>query len=97
MFETPSFQLLVTAYFIGEKGGSCQSGEMITDKQECKMACDHLNIDHGTMKNGNTCYRAKNGKCRQDGKYKIGRSKTEPLCKNAGNFRSKIMLIYYII
>ena len=77
-------------YFIGVKGGSCMNGSMITDKQECKNACAHLNIDFGAMQNGKTCYQAKNKKCRQDRNYKIGSSKTQPICKNTGIFRSNI-------
>ena len=39
----------------------------------------------GTLKNTKPCYRAGNGKCRQDGRYKVGTgTKTAPICKNTG-------------
>ena len=58
---------------------------MITNKQECKDACTQLMMQTGTLKNNKPCYRAGNGKCRQDGRYKVGTgTKTSPICKNAG-------------
>ena len=72
-------------YFIGSKGGSCENGSMITDRIECKDACSALDMAMGTLKNNKACYKAGNGKCRQDGRYKIGQgSKTSPICKNIG-------------
>ena len=56
------------------------------NKQQCKDACDMLSILTGAMSNNKACYLAKNGKCRQDGKYKPGEStQTSPICKNDGN------------
>ena len=73
-------------YFVGNKGGSCEEGELIMNKQECKYACDTLSILTGAMRDNKACYLAGNGKCRQDGKYKPGQStKTSPICKNDGN------------
>ena len=58
---------------------------MITNKQECKDACTQLMMQTGTLKNNKPCYRAGNGKCRQDGRYKVGTgTKTSPICKNTG-------------
>ena len=57
------------------------------DKEECKYACDTLDMLMGTLKEKKVCYLAKNGKCRQDGRYKIGEStKISPICKKDGNF-----------
>ena len=72
-------------YFIGAKGGSCENGSMITDRIECKDACSALDMAMGTLKNNKACYKAGNGKCRQDGRYKIRQgSKLSPICKNIG-------------
>ena len=58
---------------------------MIIDKQECKDACTQLMMQTGTLRNNKPCYRAGNGKCRQDGRYKVGKgAKTSPICKNTG-------------
>ena len=58
---------------------------MITNKQECKDGCTQLMIQTGTLRNNKPCYRAGNGKCRQDGRYKVGTgTKTSPICKNTG-------------
>ena len=74
-------------YFVGNKGGSCEDGSIIMDKEECKYACDTLDMLMGTLKDKKVCYLAKNGKCRQDGRYKIGEStKISPICKKDGNF-----------
>ena len=73
-------------YFVGNKGGSCEEGGLIMNKQECKYACDALSILTGAMRDKKLCYLARNGKCRQDGKYKPGQStRTSPICKNDGN------------
>ena len=77
-----NWTLVFLEYFRGEKGGSCENGSMIIDKQECENACTELNIDSGAMQNGKPCYQAKNGKCRQDGKYREGISTTVPICKS---------------
>ena len=75
----------VLPYFIGKKGGSCEDGTLILTKQDCKIACDMLNIATGAMRNmrnNSPCYLAGNGKCRQDG----GQStKTSPICRKNGN------------
>ena len=69
-------------YFIGSKGESCEKGSMIKSKKECKDACTMLSMPIGTLKNNKTCYLAGNGKCRQDGRYKVGPgTKTSPICK----------------
>ena len=80
-------------YFIGNKGGSCEEGGLIMNKQECKYACDTLSMVTGAMRDNKACYLAGNGKCRQDGKYKPGQStKTSPICKNDGNTAYHITL-----
>ena len=58
---------------------------MIMIKKECKDACTMLNMPTGTLRNNKACYLAQNGKCRQDGRYKVGpRTKTSPICKSRG-------------
>jgi len=65
---------------------------MITNKQECKDACTQLLMQTGTLKNNKPCYRAGNGKCRQDGRYKVGTgTKTSPICKNTGKYVSVLV------
>ena len=73
-------------YFIGQKGGSCETGYMIMDRNECIAACSHLTLNAGNLRNQKMCYLAGNGKCRADGRYKIGQgTKTSPICKRNGN------------
>ena len=76
----------VLPYFIGNKGGSCEDGTLILTKQDCKNACDMLDISTGTMRNmrnNKTCYLAGNGKCRQDGRQD---TKNSPICRKNGNY-----------
>ena len=81
--ELQLFKDFDETYFVGSKGGSCETGSLIMRKQECKNACTMLNIPTGTLKNNNACYLAGNEKCRQDGRYKVGQfnKKTSPICK----------------
>ena len=73
------------AYFLGEKGERlCQVGDLIDSKDECRIACDVLEMPIGRLKERRPCYRAGNGKCKQDGRH--GSSATM-ICKNKGNFR----------
>ena len=49
----------------------------------CRDACDFLEIPRrGTFKEGRNCYKALNGKCRQDGRQG---KKVFLICKSAGN------------
>ena len=53
------------------------------DKIECANACHELGFTPtNNLKNGKPCYRAGNGKCRQNGVHGSGASL---ICKNTGN------------
>ena len=81
--ELQLFKDFDMTYFVGSTGGSCETGYLIMRKQECKNVCTMLDIPTGTLKNNHVCYLAGNGKCRQDGRYKVGpNTKTSPICKN---------------
>ena len=59
---------------------------MIMSKKEFKDASTILNMPTGTLRNNKACSVAGNGKCTQDGKYKVGTgTKTSPICKTNGN------------
>ena len=52
---------------------NCASGSMITDKMMCNDACSKLGVGPvSSLKDGHPCYKAGNGKCRQDGKQGKG-------------------------
>ena len=56
---------------------------MIMDKTECATACHELGATPtNNLRNGKPCYRAGNGKCRQNGGHRSGASL---ICKNKGN------------
>ena len=80
-----SFDPLADPYFVGERGGSCEDGSMIMDRNECKNACDMLEMITGTLKNNKACYRAGNGKCRQDGRFNGPNTKISLICKSIIN------------
>ena len=58
---------------------------MIMDRNECKNACDILEMMTGTLKNNKVCYRAGNGKCRQDGRFNGQNTKISLICKSTSN------------
>ena len=58
---------------------------MIMDRNECKNACNMLQMITGTLKNNKVCYRAGNGKCRQDGRFNGQNTKISLICKSNGN------------
>ena len=61
----------------------CLKGVNIMDAEGCRNACNFLELPlGGTFRDSKLCYRAKNGKCRQDGRHG---SKVFIVCKNAGN------------
>ena len=70
---------------MGNNEGSCPDGSMILDKETCRTACDAFEMDTGTLKDNEICYRAGNGKCRQDGRFKGQNKKISPICYNEGN------------
>ena len=79
--------LLVTpselSYAFEKKGEkSCTSGSIIISKSECRIACAQLQLKMVAGRDGKSCYKAGNGKCRQDGRD--GR-KASLICKNEGN------------
>ena len=57
-------------YVLTEKGiPSCSSGSEITEKSLCTEACSELGIvPVSNLRDGKQCYKAGNGKCRQDGR-----------------------------
>ena len=69
-------------YIVEKRGAnSCTQGSSILDTSECEIACDHLNLKRGALKDGKPCYMAGNGKCRQNARP--GR-KASLICKNSG-------------
>ena len=68
------FFLVFDNYRIEKKGLSkCVSGSRILGTAQCEAACLELEIAPiATLKDGNECYKAGNGKCRQDGKNGAG-------------------------
>ena len=48
----------------------------------CETACTELGLSAGTLKDNNACYKAGNGKCRQDGRQG---SKVNLVCMSDGN------------
>ena len=73
----------VEPYFLGGRGDmKCIGGLVITDAVGCRTACRFLEITlGGIFREGKTCYMAKNGKCRQDGRHG---SKVSLPCKTSG-------------
>ena len=71
--------------FLGEiRGKDCEEQGMlnIIDEDECKAACEELEIPIKTLKDGRICYRAGNGKCRQQNS---SGAKWRRICKKEGN------------
>ena len=67
------FFLVFDNYRIEKKGLSdCVSGSKILGTAQCEAACLELELPIATLKDGNECYKAGNGKCRQDGKNGAG-------------------------
>ena len=73
--------------FIEHKGEkSCSSGTTITNSTECIAACTELGVVLGKgvglgLRDGKECYKAGNGKCRQDAHHK---ARASLICKNEG-------------
>ena len=54
---------------------SCSLGSKITNSKDCADACSKLGVGPlATLKDGKACYKAGNGKCRQDGRRGSGAS-----------------------
>ena len=73
-----------SSYFKGEKGNkNCedQGGSNIIKEDECKVACNELEIGIDKLKNNAVCYVAGNNKCRQTGR---AGSKASMICKKTG-------------
>ena len=72
------------SYFLEHRGlKTCSNGSMIMDKTECATACHELGTTPtNNLRNGKPCYRAGNGKCRQNGAHGSGASL---ICKNTGD------------
>ena len=78
--------ILETQYFVGDGDNrACQGGYKIMTSHDCRTACNELERQIGNIKNmkdGNECYIAGNGKCRQNGKR--GKN-TLLVCMKKGN------------
>ena len=72
------------AYFVQRRGlKTCSNASLIMDKTECASACNELGATlTNNLQNGKPCYRAGNGKCRQNGGHGLGASL---ICKSKGN------------
>ena len=71
-------------YVLGEtRFIDCEDQGMlnIRDRDECKAACDALGIPIDKLVNGRICFKAGNGKCRQQN---TAGAKTSRICKNEG-------------
>ena len=64
----------------GEK--SCSSGSIIISTSECEIACAQLQLKMGVVRDGKPCYKAGNGKCRQDGR---AGKEASLICTSEGN------------
>ena len=76
---------IASKYFVGGKGIlDCrdQKGKNVLSKVECEVACNVLDIEIGTLKDGKTCYVGGNGKCKQTGQPGIEASL---VCNKNGN------------
>ena len=67
----PFIFILETQYFVDDgQNRACQGGYKIMTSHACRTACNELDRRIGNIKNmkdGNECYIAGNGKCRQNG------------------------------
>ena len=61
------------------------------NEDECKDACEELKIPLGRLRNNAICFKAGNGKCRQQNAK--GGDKTSRICKKEGILR---ICTYYI-
>ena len=64
----------------------------IRDRDECKAACDALGIPIDKLVNGRICFKAGNGKCRQQN---TAGAKTSRICKNEGKYRELDLSYFY--
>ena len=90
------FNFSADPYFVGVRGAdSCATGFEITDKTECEAACNYLELPLKTMTDGQTCFKAGNGDCKQNSNH----GATDRLvCKAQGNkLPNTICLKIYII
>ena len=91
LIECKNCPILVPAsYVLGNpRFLDCEDQGMlnIRDRDECKAACDALGIPIDKLVNGRICFKAGNGKCRQQN---TAGAKTSRICKNEGK------LWYYI-
>ena len=80
-----------TTFAIEIKGATnCSSGSMITDETVCNDACSELGVGPvSSLKDGYPCYKAGNGKCRQDGKQGKGAAL---ICSTSANLSILKML-----
>ena len=74
-------------YVLSDKGApSCSSGSAITEKSLCTEACSQLGISPtSNLRDGHQCYKAGNGKCRQDGREGKG---ARLVCMNEDSTRT---------
>ena len=71
LFFLATAEPILEGFYMEDKGeSSCSRGSKIMAKMECQAACAALDINSiGKLKNDKPCYKAANGKCRQDGRH----------------------------
>ena len=86
MSSKASYSFITTSevsYAFEKKGEkSCSSGSIIISKSECEIACAQLQLKMGVVRDGKPCYKAGNGKCRQDGR---AGKEASLICTSEGN------------
>ena len=81
-------------YVVGEKRfKDCEQKGMlnIIKEEECRAACDALGIPIQRLKDNTICFKAGNGKCRQQNQ---GAATTSRICKTKGNLQIYTMYAY---
>ena len=84
--KNKTFSIGGSGYELGEKGKKrCNIGyEEISDTEECRDACNALQIPHSnSFPNGKPCIKMGNGKCKQANS--LG-GKAFMICKKMGKF-----------
>ena len=81
-------------YVVGEKRfKDCEQQGMlnIINKEECEAACDALGIPIDKLKENRICFKAGNGKCRQQNQ---GSATTSRICKKEGTLQTYNMYTF---
>ena len=79
-------------YFLHKQ---CRGGSKIINVEECKSACNELEItlSNKRFKNGKPCFRGGNGKCSQNG---MNGKQAVLICTNTGIFLYDVYLFMAI-